>query len=188
MGRHGLVYVPEDRLRQGLCRGLSVRANTMLATLRRWATLGFLTRRPEKQRTAAVVQALGIRLRSIEQEIGTLSGGNQQKVVVGRWLEREPTILILDEPTRGIDVGARGELYALIHRLAEEGRAIVLISSDLPEVLAQSDRVIVFREGSLGGTFDPRTCTPADVVAAAMPEPAACGLAETPLSRKRPTR
>jgi ABC-type sugar transport system ATPase subunit/ribose/xylose/arabinose/galactoside ABC-type transport system permease subunit len=170
MARHGLVYVPEDRLRQGLCSNLSVRANTMLATLRRWATAGFVTRRPEIRRTAAVVQSLGIRLRSAEQPVGTLSGGNQQKVVLGRWLEREPTVLILDEPTRGIDVGAKGEIYSLIRRLADEGRAIVLISSDLPEVLAQSDRLAVFRNGRISALLNPRCCTPGEVIAAAMPE------------------
>src|SRR5262249_47627081 len=99
----------------------------------------------------AVVAQLGVRLRSIEQAAGTLSGGNQQKVVLGRWLSREPAVLILDEPTRGVDVGAREEIYALVHRLAKEGRAVVMISWDLPEVIGQSDRVVVFREGRVAG-------------------------------------
>ncbi len=168
MARLGLAYVPEDRLRQGLCRGLSIRANLVLAILRQLAS-GWLTRRPEVRCTRAAVQALSVRLRSIEQTIGTLSGGNQQKVVVGRWLQRQPNVLILDEPTRGIDVAAKAEIHGLIRRLAAEGRAIVLISSDLPEVLAQSDRVGVFRAGRLAGLFDPRRHSANEVAAAALP-------------------
>jgi ABC-type sugar transport system ATPase subunit/ribose/xylose/arabinose/galactoside ABC-type transport system permease subunit len=168
MARHGVAYVPEDRLRQGLCRGLSVRVNLVLAVLNR---LGgpWLTRRPEVRRGRAIVAALSIRLRSLEQAAGTLSGGNQQKVVLGRWLERQPHVLLLDEPTRGIDVAAKDEVHALVRRLAARGLAVVLISSELPEVLAQSDRVGVFREGQLADTFDPRTATADEVAAAALP-------------------
>jgi ribose/xylose/arabinose/galactoside ABC-type transport system permease subunit/ABC-type branched-subunit amino acid transport system ATPase component len=169
MARCGLAYVPEDRLRQGLCRELSVRCNHMLAALRQFARGPWLSRRVEARRTRAAVAALSVRLNSIEQAIGTLSGGNQQKVVVSRWLEREPTVLILDEPTRGIDVAAKDEIHALIRRLAGEGRAIVLISSDLPEVLGQSDRVGVFRGGRLAEVFEARTATAAQIAAAAMP-------------------
>jgi ABC-type sugar transport system ATPase subunit/ribose/xylose/arabinose/galactoside ABC-type transport system permease subunit len=170
MARQGLAYVPEDRLRQGLCRGLSIRANLVLAMLRQLAGGGWLTRRPEVRRTRAAVQALSVRLRSIEQTIGTLSGGNQQKVVVGRWLERQPNVLILDEPTRGIDVAAKAEIHGLVRRLAAEGRAIVFISSDLPEVLSQSDRIGVFREGRLAGLFDPRRNSANEVASAALPD------------------
>ena len=173
MARQGLAYVPEDRLRQGLCRGLSVRANLVLATLRQLALGPFLWRAPEARRTRAEVSALAVRLRSIEQAVGTLSGGNQQKVVLGRWLERRPGVLVLDEPTRGIDVGAKGEVHALVRRLADEGMAVVLISSDLPEVLSQSDRVGVFREGRLAATFDPRASSANEVAAAALPTGAA---------------
>jgi ABC-type sugar transport system ATPase subunit/ribose/xylose/arabinose/galactoside ABC-type transport system permease subunit len=168
MAGHGLVYVPEDRLRQGLCRGLSVRANMVLSTLRQ---LGgpWLTRAPEARRTRAAVGTLGVRLRSIEQAVGTLSGGNQQKVVLGRWLEVRPRVLLLDEPTRGIDVAAKAEVHALIRRLAGQGLAVVLISSELPEVLSQSDRIGVFREGRLAGFFDPRATSANEVAAAALP-------------------
>jgi rhamnose transport system ATP-binding protein len=169
MAGRGLAYVPEDRLRQGLCRGLSVRANLVLATLRQLARGLWLGRGPEARRTRAAALTLAIRLRSIEQAAGTLSGGNQQKVVLGRWLERQPDVLILDEPTRGIDVAAKAEVHGLIRRLAGEGRAVVLISSDLPEVLSQSDRVGVFREGRLAGLFDPRTSSANEVAAAALP-------------------
>jgi ribose/xylose/arabinose/galactoside ABC-type transport system permease subunit len=115
------------------------------------------------------VQALGVRLRSIEQAVGTLSGGNQQKVVLGRWLERRPRVLLLDEPTRGIDVVAKAEIHALIRRLAGKGLAVVLISSELPEVLSQSDRVGVFRDGRLAGFFDPHTTSAHEVATAALP-------------------
>jgi ABC-type sugar transport system ATPase subunit/ribose/xylose/arabinose/galactoside ABC-type transport system permease subunit len=181
MARAGVAYVPEDRLRQGLCRGLSVRANLVLAALRQLAG-PWLTRAPEARRARAAVAALGVRLRSVEQAAGTLSGGNQQKVVLGRWLERRPRVLLLDEPTRGIDVAAKAEVHALIRRLAGEGRAIVLISSELPEVLSQSDRVGVFRQGRLSGLFDPATASAGVVAAAALP--AAGG--ERPAARTAP--
>jgi ABC-type sugar transport system ATPase subunit/ribose/xylose/arabinose/galactoside ABC-type transport system permease subunit len=185
MARLGVVYVPEDRLRQGLCRGLSVRANLVLATLRQLG--GWLTRAPEARRTRAAVEALGIRLRSVEQAAGTLSGGNQQKVVLGRWLERRPRVLLLDEPTRGIDVAAKAEVHALIRRLAGQGLAVVLISSELPEVLYQSDRVGVFREGRLAGFFDPRTASAHDVAGAALPStPLGAETGTAPGARARP--
>jgi ribose/xylose/arabinose/galactoside ABC-type transport system permease subunit len=142
----------------------------VLAALRRLAFGPFLSRAAEARSSRAVCDRLQVRRRSLEQPAGTLSGGNQQKLVLGRWLEREPSVLLLDEPTRGIDVGAKSEVHALIRRLAEEGRAVVLISSDLPEVLAQSDRVGVFRDGRLVAEFDPRASTPAEVAAAALPD------------------
>jgi ABC-type sugar transport system ATPase subunit/ribose/xylose/arabinose/galactoside ABC-type transport system permease subunit len=169
MARTGVVYVPEDRLRQGLCRGLSVRINAVLAALRQLATAGWVFRSRETIRARAVVEQLSVRLRSVEQPAGTLSGGNQQKIVLGRWLERDPAVLLLDEPTRGIDVGAKEEIYSLVRRLAGSGRAVVFISSDLPEALAQGDRVGVFREGRLVGFFDPRTASAEEVAAAAVP-------------------
>jgi ABC-type sugar transport system ATPase subunit/ribose/xylose/arabinose/galactoside ABC-type transport system permease subunit len=169
MARHGLAYVPEDRLRQGLCRKLPVRDNAVLAILRRLAWGPWVARALEARRTRTMVEQLAIRLRSIEQPAGTLSGGNQQKVVLGRWLGCDPAALILDEPTRGVDVGAKAEIHGLIRRLAGEGRAVVLISSDLPEVVAQSDRVGVFREGRLVGFFDPRTASAEEIAAAAIP-------------------
>src|SRR5262249_53236114 len=111
----------------------------------------------------------GIRLQSIEQPVGTLSGGNQQKVVLGRWLSREPHVLILDEPTRGVDVGAKAEIHGLVRRLAGEGRAVVLICSGLPGGLAESDRVGVWRGGRLVAHFHPRRASAEDVAAASIP-------------------
>ena len=169
MVRRGMAYVPEDRLRQGLCRGLSVRANAVLAALRDLAHGLWLTRAGEVRYTRTAVERLAVRLRSVEQPAGTLSGGNQQKVVLGRWLGLDPGVIVLDEPTRGVDVGAKAEIHALVRRLGREGRAVVLISSDLPEILGQSDRLGVFREGRLVATLDPRSATAEDVAAAAMP-------------------
>jgi ABC-type sugar transport system ATPase subunit/ribose/xylose/arabinose/galactoside ABC-type transport system permease subunit len=166
--RSGLAYLPEDRLRYGLCAGLSVCANTIVAALRRLAVGPFLSSREEMRQAQVQVDRLAVRLRSLLQPAGTLSGGNQQKVILGRWLACQPETLILDEPTRGVDIGAKAEIHALLRQLADAGRAIVLISSDLPEVLAHSDRVGVFRGGQLTATYDTRSTTPEQVAAAAL--------------------
>jgi ABC-type sugar transport system ATPase subunit/ribose/xylose/arabinose/galactoside ABC-type transport system permease subunit len=169
MAAHGLAYLPEDRLRQGLCRGLSVAANVVLASLRQFTRGPFVPRREESRRARAAVQGLAIRTPSIARPVGALSGGNQQKVVIARWLDRKPGVLLLDEPTRGVDIGARAEIYALMRQLRRDGRAIILISSELPEVLAQSDRVGVFRAGRLTAIFDPKQASQEEVAAAALP-------------------
>jgi ABC-type sugar transport system ATPase subunit/ribose/xylose/arabinose/galactoside ABC-type transport system permease subunit len=188
MVRHGLAYLPEDRLRQGLCRGLSVRANVVLASLRQLAVGLWLQRRAEDRRTQSAVEQLAIRLNSLSQPAGTLSGGNQQKVILGRWLGCDPRLLILDEPTRGVDVGAKAEIHGLIHRLAREGRAIIFISSELPEVMSQSDRLGVFREGRLAAVVDPQT-TPATAVAAlAVPSGKTAGLGENGVPTAAPAK
>jgi ribose transport system ATP-binding protein/rhamnose transport system ATP-binding protein len=167
--RHGLAYLPEDRLRLGLCSGLSVKANAVLAALRRLSFGPFVSKQSEVREAGRLVNDLAIRLRTLLQPAGTLSGGNQQKVIVGRCLACQPQTLILDEPTRGVDVAAKGEIHALLHRLADTGRAVVLISSDLPEVLGQSDRVAVFREGRVADIFDPQTATAEQVARVALP-------------------
>jgi ABC-type sugar transport system ATPase subunit/ribose/xylose/arabinose/galactoside ABC-type transport system permease subunit len=169
MARLGVAYVPEDRLRQGLCRDLPVRDNAVIAIVRRLAWGPWVLRAWEARRAWTMVEQLAIRLRSLQQPAGTLSGGNQQKVVLGRWLGCDPAVLILDEPTRGVDVGAKVEIHGLIRRLAAEGRAVVLISSDLPEVVTQSDRVGVFREGRLVAFFAPGAASAEQIAAAAMP-------------------
>lgn len=167
--RAGLAYVPEDRLRQGIFRGLSVQANLVLTALAKLSFGPFV--RPRRQRAAATAQAnaLGVRRRSLDQVIGELSGGNQQKVVLGRWLLAEPRVLLLDEPTRGVDIGAKAEIHRLIRAQADAGAGVLMISSELPEVLAHADRVLVFRQGRLAGEFDPSTTTAADVAATALP-------------------
>ncbi|MBX9789705.1 MAG: ATP-binding cassette domain-containing protein [Pirellulales bacterium] len=171
--RAGIAYLPEDRLREGICRELSVRANTVLATLDRYER-GLLAS-AARERTASQQQltALGARYRDLEQPIGELSGGNQQKVVLGRWLLSQPRVLVLDEPTRGVDVRSKAEIHRLLADCAAAGCALLLISSDLPEVLANSDRVLVFRHGQIAGQFVPGQCMPAEVASAALPPNAA---------------
>jgi ABC-type sugar transport system ATPase subunit/ribose/xylose/arabinose/galactoside ABC-type transport system permease subunit len=148
---HGIAYVPEDRARDGLLLPMSITHNATLASLRDVSSLGFL--RPAQERAVADAWRgrLQTRLRDLAQPVGELSGGNQQKVVLGKWLQTRPRILLVDEPTRGIDVGAKAEVHHLLAELARQGCAILMISSDLPEVLAMSDRVLVMREGRLTG-------------------------------------
>lgn len=166
----GIAYVPEDRLSQGLCRGLAIRSNAVLSSLNRWTRGLLVSKTREQQATREVADRLEVRYRSVEQPVQQLSGGNQQKVVLGRWLLAQPKILILDEPTRGVDVGAKAEIHQHLRRLADGGCAIILISSELPEVLEHSDRVVVFREGSIAGEFDPLPSSPAKIAAAALPQ------------------
>ena len=169
----GIAYVPEDRLSQGLCPALPVRSNAVLSTLRRWTRGLLASRTREQQATRQVAGRLEVRYRSTEQPVQQLSGGNQQKVVLGRWLLARPKVLILDEPTRGVDVGAKAEIHRHLRHLAREGCAILLISSELPEVLEHSDRVVVFREGEIAGEFDPRQASPPEVAAVALPRQSA---------------
>ena len=157
--RAGLALVPEDRKLQGLLLEEGVRVNTALATLDRRLRRGLVDQAAERAVAAAQVDRLGVRTSGIEQEVQTLSGGNQQKVVVGRWLAAEPTILLMDEPTRGVDVGAREELYLLLERLASEGLAVLFASSDMEELLRLSDRVVVLHDGQITGTLDRSVAT-----------------------------
>lgn len=157
--QYGIGLVPEDRKKQGLFLRMSVSANTVMAVLRRLLTLIFIDHRQERDVSEGFVDRLSVRTPSIKQIIGNLSGGNQQKVVIAKWLTLAPKVLILDEPTRGIDVGAKAEIYRLMHQLAAEGMAIMMISSELPEVLGVSDRVLVMHEGHITGEFDARTAT-----------------------------
>jgi ribose transport system ATP-binding protein len=163
----GLGYVPEDRKRHGLVLPMSVRENTTLVVLRE-LTRGTLVRRgAERQVADRFIADLGIRTPSREQRVNNLSGGNQQKVVVAKWLASSPKVLILDEPTRGIDVGAKAEIHAIMGELAERGVGILMISSELPEVLAMSDRVLVMHEGRLAGEFTREDATEELVMMAA---------------------
>ena len=165
----GLAYVPEDRLRQGVCRGLSVRENLLLTMLNQFKSI-FLPL-PKRERAIANREAdqLGVRRRSVAQPIGQLSGGNQQKVVLGRWLLTQPRVLMLDEPTRGVDVAAKAEIHRLIRAQADAGTGVLMISSELPEVLEHADRIVVFSSGEVAGEFPAATATAADIAAAAMP-------------------
>jgi ribose transport system ATP-binding protein len=147
----GLLLVPEDRRIEGLILMDSVRHNISLPSLDRLNRLGVVSFGEERALAGTMCQRLGVRTPGTQQTVGLLSGGNQQKVVLAKWLCRTPRVLLLDEPTRGIDVGAKTEIYALMDRLAGEGMAILMISSDLEEVLGMSDRVLVMHEGRLAG-------------------------------------
>jgi ABC-type sugar transport system ATPase subunit len=150
----GLGLVPEDRRRQALVSLLSVRTNMTLSLLDRLARFGFLSPSAEEVIAVREIRALAIKCPSSGTRVSTLSGGNQQKVVLGRWLAREPKVLILDEPTKGIDVGAKSEISDLVLRLAGQGMGILLISSELPEILSLCDRVMVMRSGRVSATLD----------------------------------
>lgn len=152
--KRGLVYVPEDRFGQGLCRGQSVRFNAAMASWRAMSVGFWLPWWRESALARRVIERFGVRCASANQPIATLSGGNQQKVILGRWWVREPAVLILDEPTRGVDVAAKRQIHDEIRRFADAGRAVIVISSDLPEVVALADRVGVFREGQLVAVHD----------------------------------
>ena len=147
----GIGYVPEDRRRQALVLAMSVRSNASLAMLKEVSPGGLLDQDAEERIIQDAGRALSIRMASPNTAIATLSGGNQQKVVIARWLARQPKLLILDEPTKGVDVGAKAEISEIIVRLAAQGSAILLVSSELPEVLALSDRVLVMRAGRIAG-------------------------------------
>jgi len=163
----GIAYVPEDRGSQGLVRPMTIRENVSMAVLDKMSN-GFSIRfGDEIRRSVEAIKRLGIRARGPEQVVKELSGGNQQKVVLAKWLEADPRILIMDEPTRGIDVGAKAEIYALMGRLVEQGVAILMISSELPEVLGMSDRVLVINSGRIVAEFNRDEATP-DAVGAAM--------------------
>ena len=164
----GIGYVPEDRKAQGLFLAKAIRLNISAAMTSRISNrYGFVQR--DKERTLAhhYIEALGIRTPSMEQEARNLSGGNQQKVVLAKWLALEPKVLILDEPTRGVDVGAKAEIYALMREMVAQGMAILMISSELSEILAMSDRVVVMREGKYMGTLDTAQCDEEKVMALA---------------------
>jgi ABC-type sugar transport system ATPase subunit len=147
----GIALLTEDRKAQGLVLMHSVRDNFALPNLGAWSRFGWLNLRRERAALTAAVDDLDIRLASVEQPVGTLSGGNQQKVVLAKWLQHHCEVVIFDEPTRGIDVGAKYEIYQLINQLATQGKAILLISSELPEVLGMADRVLVMHEGRVTG-------------------------------------
>ena len=167
--RAGIAFVPEDRLREGVCRGLSSRANAVLASLARWAAGPFVIPSREKAAALSQIEKLDVRCHSDWQTIGQLSGGNQQKLVLGRWLLTSPKVLILDEPTRGVDIRSKREMHSLLRALAAEGCSVILISSELPEVLENSDRVLVFRQGSISGEFNPSESSAREIAAAAFP-------------------
>ena len=168
----GLAFVPEDRAIAGIFRTLSVEENITAAVPRRIAPGRIIRRTIEKALAQESVRKLRIRLASLRQPIGELSGGNQQKAILARWLLTDPSVLILDEPTRGIDIGVKAEFYDMIGELAAGGRAILLISSELPELLALCDRVLVMSEGRLTANIARADATQESIMSAAVPRSA----------------
>ncbi len=168
----GIAYVPEDRAIAGIFRSLPVEQNITAAAPRAIAPRGFIRAAVERALAGDAIRRLRIRLASPRQPIGELSGGNQQKAILGRWLMTDPRILILDEPTRGIDVGVKAEFYEMINAFAREGRAVLLISSELPELLALSDRILVMSEGRITAEFGRAEATQEKIMHAAVPRQA----------------
>jgi D-xylose transport system ATP-binding protein len=164
----GLAIVTEDRKRLGLVLGAGVAFNLTLSSLAEVTRGGLINAAAEVRAAGATVADLRIKSHTLESPVGTLSGGNQQKVVIGKALLTTPQVLLLDEPTRGIDVGAKLEVYELINRLTAAGKAIVLVSSELPELMGMSDRIIMMHEGRIGGSFERGQATQQDLLAAAM--------------------
>jgi ribose transport system ATP-binding protein len=153
--RHGIGYLSEDRKRYGLALGMDVEENTVLAAFKKFiGALGRVNRSKTRATTEQYVKMLAIKTPSIQQKVRNLSGGNQQKVIIGKWLTADTNILIFDEPTRGIDVGAKSEIYHLLNNLAQQGKSIIMISSELPEVLRMSHRVVVMCEGRITGELN----------------------------------
>lgn len=172
----GIAYVPEDRHKLGLVLPMAISDNVTLPTLRRFLSkLGLIRRKLEDKIAQDYRNRLSIRTVSVRTTTNKLSGGNQQKVVLAKWLNAQPKLLILDEPTRGIDVGAKAEVHQIIHELATQGLGIMLISSDLPEVLAMSDRIVVMREGHQVALFTRADATPEKVIGTAIGQGEAVG-------------
>jgi rhamnose transport system ATP-binding protein len=165
----GLAFVPEDRAVAGIFRTLSVEQNISAAIPQKIAPAGIIRRALEKTLARDSVKQLRIRLASLNQPIGELSGGNQQKAILARWLLADPSILILDEPTRGIDIGVKAEFYDMIGELAAQGRAILLISSEMPELLALCDRILVMAEGRLTAELSRAEANQEKIMSAAVP-------------------
>jgi L-arabinose transport system ATP-binding protein len=165
---HGIALCPEDRKEQGLVLQQSVRTNITIPIMDKVSRRGVINRKKEKALASKVVEDFSVKTPSVEKIVVQLSGGNQQKVILGRWMSAGPRILIMDEPTKGIDVGAKSEIYALAYQLAKQNIAIVFISSELTEVINVSDRVAVMREGRLQAILDRNDCTEDKVLSYAM--------------------
>ncbi len=152
--KSGLAFVPEDRKGAGLVLTRSVVDNASLPHIREFSRSGWVNFSSRNSAVSKVVESVNLRSRGLSQLVGTLSGGNQQKIVLARWLTQDVKLLILDEPTRGVDVGARGEIYSIIRKLANEGMSVLLVSSDMPELIGMSHRVLVIRSGAIAGEMN----------------------------------
>ncbi len=163
----GIVYVPEDRGGQGAVAGLPIFQNVTLPSLGRTSRRGFLRLAEEFRLAREYTSRLDLRAAALDQDVGELSGGNQQKVVIAKWLATKPRVIILDEPTKGIDIGSKAAVHAFMAELAAQGLAVIMVSSEIPEILGMSDRVVVMREGRIVGTFERDGLTPEKLVRAA---------------------
>ncbi len=168
--RNGIALLTEDRKEQGLLLGLTVRENISLTRLGDLSRFGWLDRRRERSKTREFIERLSVRCSSGEQSVGQLSGGNQQKVVIAKWIYRDCDILIFDEPTRGIDVGAKFEIYRMLGELAGKQKAIIFVSSDLKELMAVCDRIVVVSAGRIAAQFEPEQWSEEKIMAAAFSE------------------
>jgi len=157
--KYGIAHVPESRKEQGLFPNLSVKENIVMAELASYQKKGFIRYKLINHDADQFIERLGVKVATKEQNVMGLSGGNQQKVVIARWLSIKPKILLLDEPTRGVDIGAKTQIHQIISQLAEEGMAILMVSSELPEVLAVSDRILVMHEGKIATTLSGKEAT-----------------------------
>jgi ribose transport system ATP-binding protein len=171
----GIGYVPEDRKEQGLFLGLTVRANIGAASLRANSVAGFMSPRREVAMAEKYVRRLNIRTPGIYATTANLSGGNQQKVLLAKWLAIRPRILMVDEPTRGVDVGAKAEVHNILRQLARSGVAVLMISSELPEILGASDRILVMHEGEVTGILDATQATEEQIMFLAAGQTAGVG-------------
>lgn len=165
--QEGLAYVSEDRKRYGLILGMDIAKNSTLVALNKVMKFNIIDDALEVKRADEITRKMKLKAPNLETKVGQLSGGNQQKVVLSKWILNNPKVLILDEPTRGIDVGAKYEIYKIINELAEQGVGIVIISSELPEVLGMSDRILVMTEGSISGEFTRKEATQEKIMACA---------------------
>ncbi|MEM5584036.1 sugar ABC transporter ATP-binding protein [Roseibium sp. AS2] len=161
---HGIVYVPEDRGKQGAIKGLPIFQNVSLPSLGTTSKNGFLRLAEEFKLARDYTRRLDLRAAALDQDIGELSGGNQQKVVIAKWLATQPRVIILDEPTKGIDIGSKAAVHEFMAELAAQGLAVIMVSSEIPEILGMSDRVIVMREGRIAGEFEGDALTPEHLV------------------------
>ena len=166
--KHGVGHIPEDRKAQGLVLGSSVAENLGLATMSSTSKLGLVDRKGQLERASEVAEKLRIRMADIKQPIRDLSGGNQQKAVFGRWVLAGSKVLLLDEPTRGVDVGAKVEIYNIINEVTAKGGAVLMVSSELPEVLGMADRILVMSGGRIAGELPAEGTTQDDVMALAV--------------------
>jgi rhamnose transport system ATP-binding protein len=163
----GIVYVPEERGRQGVVIGLPIFMNVSLPSLDRTSKSNVLRLKEEFDLARTYTERLDLRASSLSQDVGTLSGGNQQKIVIAKWLATSPKVIILDEPTKGIDIGSKAAVHEFMAELVAEGLSVIMVSSELPEVLGMADRIVVMRSGKIEEVFENKNLSPETLVRAA---------------------